>query len=58
MEHTKVFTILSWLLRGIAAVILPQTLFFKFRGAKEIRKLNAIAKIRPGYLARIAGEHA
>ncbi len=35
MEHTKAFTILSWLLRGIAAVILFQTLFFKFSGAKE-----------------------
>lgn len=35
MEHTKTFTILSWLLRGIAAVILFQTLFFKFSGAKE-----------------------
>src|SRR5439155_23928057 len=35
MEHTKTFTILSWVLRGIAAVILLQTLFFKFSGAKE-----------------------
>jgi uncharacterized membrane protein YphA (DoxX/SURF4 family) len=35
MEHTKIFTILSWVLRGIAAVILLQTLFFKFSGAKE-----------------------
>ena len=35
MEHTKAFTILSWILRGIAAVILLQTLFFKFSGAKE-----------------------
>ena len=35
MEHTKTFTILSWVLRGIAAVILLQTLFFKFTGAKE-----------------------
>jgi len=35
MEHTKAFTILSWFLRGIAAVILFQTLFFKFSGAKE-----------------------
>jgi len=35
VEHTKTFTILSWLLRGIAAVILFQTLFFKFSGAKE-----------------------
>jgi len=35
MEHSKAFTILSWSLRGIAAVILLQTLFFKFSGAKE-----------------------
>jgi len=35
MEHSKTFTILSWILRGIAAVILLQTLFFKFSGAKE-----------------------
>src|SRR2546428_6825505 len=35
MEHTKTLTILSWVLRGIAAVILLQTLFFKFSGAKE-----------------------
>jgi uncharacterized membrane protein YphA (DoxX/SURF4 family) len=35
MEHAKTFTILSWVLRGIAAVILLQTLFFKFSGAKE-----------------------
>jgi hypothetical protein len=35
MEHTKAFSLLSWSLRGIAAVILLQTLFFKFSGAKE-----------------------
>ena len=35
MEHTKLFTITSWMLRGIAAVILLQTLFFKFTGARE-----------------------
>ncbi len=35
MEHSKAFVITSWLLRGIAAVILLQTLFFKFTGAKE-----------------------
>src|SRR5713226_855328 len=35
MEHSKTFTILSWILRLIAAVILLQTLFFKFSGAKE-----------------------
>src|SRR5712664_2034297 len=35
MEHSKAFVIASWILRGIAAVILLQTLFFKFTGAKE-----------------------
>jgi putative oxidoreductase len=35
MNHSKVFIITSWTLRGIAAVILLQTLFFKFTGAKE-----------------------
>jgi len=33
--HSKAFIITSWTLRGIAAVILLQTLFFKFTGAKE-----------------------
>ena len=31
MRHSK----LSWMLRGIAAIILLQTLFFKFSGARE-----------------------
>src|SRR5262249_47109783 len=35
MAHTKAFWIASWALRSIAAVILLQTLFFKFTGAKE-----------------------
>ncbi len=35
MAHSKTFLIASWALRGIAAVILFQTLFFKFTGAKE-----------------------
>ena len=35
MEQTKTFVIASWALRGIAAIILLQTLFFKFSGAKE-----------------------
>ena len=32
---TKTYLILSWTLRGIAAVIMLQTLFFKFTAAKE-----------------------
>jgi hypothetical protein len=35
MAHGKGLMILSWSLRGIAAVILLQTLFFKFAAAKE-----------------------
>lgn len=35
MEQTKVFAIASWILRGIVAVILLQTLFFKFTAARE-----------------------
>ena len=35
MQHSKAFVVASWILRGIAAVILLQTLFFKFTGAKE-----------------------
>lgn len=35
METDKIFTIASWLLKIIVAVILLQTLFFKFSGAEE-----------------------
>jgi len=35
MSHNKAFLITSWTLRLIAAVILLQTLFFKFSAAKE-----------------------
>ena len=35
MTHSKAFIVTSWLLRGTAAIILLQTLFFKFTGAKE-----------------------
>ncbi len=35
MKHSKLFTIASWVCRGIAAVILLQTLFFKFTAAPE-----------------------
>ena len=35
MTHSKAFIVTSWALRGIAAIILLQTLFFKFTGAKE-----------------------
>src|SRR5947208_3852716 len=35
MQPTKAFIIASWILRLTAAVILLQTLFFKFTGARE-----------------------
>ena len=35
MEHSKAFIVTSWILRGIAATILLQTLYFKFTGARE-----------------------
>jgi putative oxidoreductase len=35
MQHGRVFVLTSWALRSIVAVILLQTLFFKFSGAKE-----------------------
>jgi hypothetical protein len=35
MGHTKAFLVSSWALRLIIAVILVQTLFFKFTAAKE-----------------------
>jgi hypothetical protein len=35
MEHSRAFVITSWILRLIVAVILLQTLFFKFSAAKE-----------------------
>lgn len=35
MELSKPMTIISWILRGVAAVILLQTLYFKFTAAPE-----------------------
>src|SRR5437763_13253872 len=35
MKHGNANRLLSWALRGTAAVILAQTLFFEFTGAKE-----------------------
>ena len=35
MEHTRAYVLASWVLRLIVAVILVQTLFFKFTAAKE-----------------------
>jgi len=35
MELSKTLITVSWILRAVAAVILVQTLFFKFTGARE-----------------------
>jgi hypothetical protein len=35
MPHSRTFVTISWILRIVVAVILLQTLFFKFTGAKE-----------------------
>ena len=47
MEHSKAFLILSWALRIVAAVILLQTLFFKFTGAKESVYIFSTLGIEP-----------
>ena len=47
MEHSRAFVIASWVLRGIAAVILLQTLFFKFTGAKESIYIFSTLGIEP-----------
>src|SRR3954471_14327799 len=35
MDHNRTFVVVSWLLRSVAAIILLQTLYFKFTGAPE-----------------------
>jgi len=47
VAHTKAFMIVSWGLRVIAAVILLQTLFFKFSGAKESVYIFSTLGIEP-----------
>jgi hypothetical protein len=47
MEHSRTFLIASWALRGIAALILLQTLFFKFSGAKESVYIFSALGIEP-----------
>jgi hypothetical protein len=47
MEHSKTFIAISWILRGLAAVILLQTLFFKFTGAKESVYIFSTLGIEP-----------
>src|SRR5262249_43132843 len=47
MEHSKVFMIISWILRGMTAVILLQTLFFKFTAARESVYIFATLGLEP-----------
>lgn len=47
MEHSKAFLITSWILRGIAAAILLQTLFFKFSGARESVYIFSMLGLEP-----------
>jgi putative oxidoreductase len=47
MEHSKTFLAASWILRSIAAVILLQTLFFKFTGARESVYIFSTLGIEP-----------
>lgn len=47
MEHSRAFVIASWVLRGIAAVILLQTLLFKFTGARESIYIFSTLGIEP-----------
>lgn len=47
MAHSKAFLITSWTLRAIAAVVLLQTLFFKFTAAKESIYIFSTLGIEP-----------
>jgi putative oxidoreductase len=47
IPHSKTFLIVSWTLRLIAAVILLQTLFFKFTGAKESVYIFSMLGLEP-----------
>jgi putative oxidoreductase len=47
VKHSKTFIAISWILRGVAAVILLQTLFFKFTGAKESVYIFSVLGMEP-----------
>lgn len=47
MKKDKLTTMLSWGLRGVAAAILLQTLFFKFTGARESVYIFSTLGIEP-----------
>lgn len=57
MHSCKTHAVASWILQIIAAVILAQTLFFKFSGAPESRYIFATLGVEPwGRLATGAVE--
>lgn len=57
MKPNQAATIASWVLQLIAAVILAQTLFFKFTGAEESKHIFATLGAEPwGRLASGAAE--
>jgi hypothetical protein len=47
MFHRKTFVITSWVLRGTAAAILAQTLFFKFTAAPESVYIFSVLGMEP-----------
>jgi hypothetical protein len=47
MPHSKTLRIASWILRGAAAIILLQTLFFKFSGARESVYIFTVMGLEP-----------
>lgn len=47
MEHSKTFVTISWVLRIVAAIILLQTLFFKFTAARESVYIFATVGMEP-----------
>ena len=47
MKNCRTHTIASWILQIIAAVILAQTLFFKFTGAEESKYIFTTLGVEP-----------
>ena len=47
MNHCRKHTIVGWILQIIAAVILAQTLFFKFTGAEESKYIFTTLGVEP-----------
>ena len=47
MKNCRTHTIASWIFQIIAAVILAQTLFFKFTGAEESKYIFTTLGVEP-----------